>query len=137
MSDDGRPSSQPIRSGDFNLFVYGTLRRGCRAHEKIADCDFVGVAHLNGTLYDIDGLHPALMLYGNTSVAGEIFRCPADRLAGLDLYEGVDSGLFRRVAAEIDGTPCWVYVAGPALAHRLTPGQRIDSGKWTGAGSDG
>ena len=138
MNDEARaPAIQPIRTGDFHLFVYGTLRRGHAAHERIADCDFVGLAHVSGTLYDIDGLHPALMLYGNTRVAGEIFRCPADRLDRLDTFEGVGDGLFRRVATEIDELPCWIYVAGPALAHRLTPGQRIASGQWTGAGSDG
>jgi gamma-glutamylcyclotransferase (GGCT)/AIG2-like uncharacterized protein YtfP len=131
MSDDGRePATRSIASGHFHLFVYGTLRASGESHEQIADCVFVRAAYVLGTLYDIDGLHPALMLYGHTRIDGEIWLCPADRLLALDNFEGVERGLFRRVAVSIEDTPCWTYVAGPALAHRLTPAQRLDHGSW-------
>lgn len=132
MSGDGRrAATSPLLDGHFHLFAYGTLRSGEANHARIADCALVRTAFVEGTLYDIDGLYPALMLYGTTRVEGEIWRCPADRLAALDRFEGLDNGLFRRVAVLIDETPCWTYVAGPALAHRLTPDQRLASGRWS------
>lgn len=130
MNREGRAA--PIREGSFHVFVYGTLRSGGEAHERIADCEFVKHAHVLGTLYDIDELYPALMLYGSTRIEGEIWRCPARRLAALDEFESVAKGLFRRAGALIDDVPCWIYVAGPALARHLTPEQRIDDGRWVG-----
>jgi gamma-glutamylcyclotransferase (GGCT)/AIG2-like uncharacterized protein YtfP len=85
-------------------------------------------------LYDIDGRFPALLLYGNAPVQGDVWRCPADRLLRLDDYEGVDDGLFVRRAVEVvtdrGMLPCWVYTAGPALARKLLPDWRIASGAW-------
>ena len=90
---------------------------------------------IGGTLYDIEGRFPALVHYGSDPVRGEIWRCPADLLLGLDSYEGTASGLFRRVAVEIESDggermPCWVYTAGPALSRQLTPANRVPSGRW-------
>jgi gamma-glutamylcyclotransferase (GGCT)/AIG2-like uncharacterized protein YtfP len=116
----------------FNLFVYGTLRARERAAPLLSGCVPAGSGSVRGTLYDVDGRFPALMLYGDTPVPGEIWRCPADALRRLDEYEGVREGLFRRVAVSVPDTAepgreiaCWSYVAGPALARRLTPERRI------------
>lgn len=114
----------------FHLFVYGTLRDGGRNARMLAGCAFVRAATTPGTLYDIGGEYPALMLYGELPVRGEIWRCPADLLLRLDAFEGVDDGLFRRVGLEVDGIPCWTYVAGPRLARRLTPDARVLGGEW-------
>jgi gamma-glutamylcyclotransferase (GGCT)/AIG2-like uncharacterized protein YtfP len=70
------------------------------------------------------------MLYGSTKVRGEVWRCPLELLARLDQYEGVDRSLFRRVGVVASGIPCWTYVAGAALASRLTPDRRTDGGLW-------
>lgn len=57
---------------------------------------------------------------------GEIWHVPsAARLASLDEYEGVAQGLFRRKAVTVAGHACWIYVAGLALAPRLTADRRI------------
>lgn len=87
-------------------------------------------ASVPGTLYDIDGCFPALMLNGGGRVHGEVWRCPTDLLSKLDDYERVERGLFRRVAIEVDGMLCWTYVAGPTLARKLTRTRRIASGDW-------
>jgi len=136
VSDSGGGPPQDSTSGTggsrFCLFVYGTLRTGApgsgllEASERIAD------ACVEGTLYDLDD-YPALMLYGHTRVEGEVWRCPVDLLWKLDEHEGVDRGLFRRVAVMASGIPCWTYIAGPALAPRLTPDRRLDDGRWSGA----
>jgi gamma-glutamylcyclotransferase (GGCT)/AIG2-like uncharacterized protein YtfP len=117
-------------TGSFHLFVYGTLRTGAGAAGVLADCELVATATVQGTLYDVDGRFPALMLYGTTPVHGEIWCCPSPLLPRLDAYEQVESGVFRRVAVRVDGHACWTYVAGPALAHELTPARRITSGDW-------
>ena len=114
----------------FNLFAYGTLRHGAAAVPVLEGASYVRSAVVEGTLYDIEGRHPALMLYGSTLVKGDIWRCPADLLVRLDAYEAVPDGLFRRVAVDVDGVPCWTFVAGPALARRLTPSRRIMHGDW-------
>lgn len=125
-------SAPPVQDRGFHLFAYGTLRNGdgaalplMQGARRVAD------ATVAGTLYDIDGEFPALMLYGQTPVPGTVWHIPdAARLAMLDEYEGVERGLYRRVAVEAAGLPCWVYVAGPALASRLTPERRVANGAW-------
>jgi gamma-glutamylcyclotransferase (GGCT)/AIG2-like uncharacterized protein YtfP len=110
----------------FHLFAYGTLRDRGSSSSLLRDCVQIGPASVGGVLYDVDGEYPALVLYGTNPVAGEVWRCPNELLASLDTYEGVDAGLFRRVGVDVDGTPCWTYVAGPKLTRKLTPAQRID-----------
>ena len=122
--------SRPYRGKGFHLFTYGTLRRSGEGAVLLEGCKPVGPATITGTLYDIDGEYPALVLAGTGRVQGEIWHCPAPVLARLDAYEEVAAGLFRRVAALVEGVPCWVYVAGPKLARRLTPRRRIESGRW-------
>jgi gamma-glutamylcyclotransferase (GGCT)/AIG2-like uncharacterized protein YtfP len=119
-----------VATTHFHLFVYGSLRSGAAAHELLDGCERVGEASVAGTLYDIDGRYPALMLYGDTPVHGEIWRCPPALLGRLDEYEGAIRGLFRRVGVRVAEYACWTYVAGPALARRLTPARRIASGVW-------
>jgi gamma-glutamylcyclotransferase (GGCT)/AIG2-like uncharacterized protein YtfP len=118
----------------FNLFVYGSLRRGGGAGDLLSGCELVGEGTVSGTLYDIGGRFPAVVLYGDVPVRGEVWRCPPELLCHLDAYEGTDSGLFRRVAIEVqlngEPVPCWVYAAGPALSRELRPEARIAGGDW-------
>ena len=114
----------------FHLFVYGSLRSGGTASELMRGCQLVGPAEVSGTLYDIDGHLPALVLAGQGTVRGEVWRCPVDRLLVLDAYERVEDSLFRRAGVEVDGRGCWTYVAGAALAPQLKAARRIESGEW-------
>jgi gamma-glutamylcyclotransferase (GGCT)/AIG2-like uncharacterized protein YtfP len=114
----------------FNLFTYGSLRAEGTAAGRLAGCELVGSATVNGILYDIRGEFRALILYGESPIEGDVWRCPASMLASLDEYEGVATGLFRRVGHEArttagDRVPCWIYVAGPALRRNLVPESRI------------
>lgn len=120
-------SLPPIRDVGFHLFAYGTLRAGTTAAARMLDgCTHVCTASVAGTLYDIDGEYSALILYGETPVPGDVWHVPdSARLQELDEYEGVGNGLFRRIGVEVGELACWAYVAGPALAHRLTPERRI------------
>jgi gamma-glutamylaminecyclotransferase len=122
----------PIEPRAICIFVYGTLRTGGAAHDALRGCEHVASATVPGTLYDIDGRFPALMLYGGTAVRGEVWRCPDALLPRLDAYEGVESGLFRRVGVRVGEHACWTYVAGPALARQLTAARRLHDGDWLG-----
>jgi gamma-glutamylcyclotransferase (GGCT)/AIG2-like uncharacterized protein YtfP len=115
-----------VAETSFHLFAYGTLRdRSSPAgRELLAGCEPVVDATAHGTLFDL-GEYPAALLSGNDPIEGTIWRCPASRLAALDRYEGVPEGLFRRIGYRVGGHPCWVYVAGPRLAPRLTPDARV------------
>ena len=123
----------------FNVFTYGTLRSNGPAADVMKDCTLRGTATLGGMLYDIDGRFPALVIYGDAPVHGEVWECPAPLLLRLDEYEDVHGGLFRRVGVEVtaeDGStvPCWVYAAGPGLSRKLVPDARIRAGEWTPPG---
>lgn len=109
----------------FHLFVYGTLRTGGRNASKLSACERISGGEVGGVLYGIDGEFPALVLYGNTPVTGEIWRCPNDMLGALDEFEGVQQGIFRRVGVTVRDIGCWTYVAGPRLTRKLTPESRI------------
>ncbi len=81
------------------LFVYGTLKRGCRNHGQLDGQDFVGAARtLPGfSLFDLGGYpgiasSPADLL----GVAGEVWSVDPASLARLDAFEGVAEGLYRR-----------------------------------------
>lgn len=120
----------------FHLFAYGTLRKGGGAAASLLrDAELVGSGSVGGVLYDIDGEYPALVLYGNSPVEGEVWRCPVDLLPVLDSYEGVADGLFRRVGVNVtvNGSDfaCWAYVAGTALNPKLIPARRITA--WAGS----
>lgn len=119
----------------MRIFVYGTLRRGGPAEALLRGCRWLGPAEVTGTLYDVGGRYPALVLEGATPVRGEVWSGPDEALERLDEYEGVEEGLFRRVVVEIGGEPCWAYVAGPALVPRLAASAVVEGGEWREAGS--
>ena len=119
-------------SGQFHLFVYGTLRSNGAGASLLAGGELVGEGSVGGVLYDIDGAYPAMIVYGNTPIRGEVWQCPASALLQLDEYEGVPEGLFRRIGVAVemaDGSKlgCWTYVAGPKLSRKLNGARRIES----------
>lgn len=123
----------------FNLFAYGTLRGDGAAAGVLDRCTLRGTASVGGMLYDIDGRFPALVLYGDAPVHGDVWECPSPLLRRLDEYEDIRGGLFRRVAIEVvtaDGAalPCWIYTAGPALSQKLLPEARLPDGVWSAPG---
>jgi gamma-glutamylcyclotransferase (GGCT)/AIG2-like uncharacterized protein YtfP len=126
-------------SETFVVFIYGTLNKANASSTVLQGCDRIGPATVHGTLYVVDGNFPAIMLYGDTPVAGVLWRCPVERLPEIDAYKGTAKGLFRRIGTNaiveenevVVHQPCWIYVAGPALARKLTPDARARDGRWT------
>jgi gamma-glutamylcyclotransferase (GGCT)/AIG2-like uncharacterized protein YtfP len=109
------------------LFAYGTLGP---AEPRQADRDGWVADRLRGRLYDL-GPYPALVECGDAEagwVDGYVRSVDAAELsARLDPYEGVDEGLYRRVATTTEaGRRVWVYV----YARELPPGARGPLVRW-------
>lgn len=103
------------------MFVYGTLTDPGRVAAVLADgaddleYEFANLATLEG-LHRVDGEYPTLAPGG--SVDGRLLEVDPAGIEMLDAYEGVERGLYVRVAVPVadDGT-AWVYVGDPdALA---------------------
>lgn len=115
MPDDARP-----------VFVYGTLADPARADAVLDDWRYDGEAVLEGCRR-VEGRYPTLAPGGDTR--GRLLRTP--ELDALDAYEGVDDGLYVRVAVPLVGavgvpegslasagpasgrSVAWVYVGDP------------------------
>jgi len=82
------------------LFVYGTLKRGCRSHHQLADAQFLGVAWTKPLyrMYNC-GAYPGLVFTGDgESVEGELYRVSSHGVALLDEFEGP---LYQRMPVEL------------------------------------
>jgi gamma-glutamylcyclotransferase (GGCT)/AIG2-like uncharacterized protein YtfP len=81
------------------LFVYGTLKRGCKNHRHLAGQRYLGEARTapGFRLYSL-GDYPGMAAdaQDREGVTGEVWEVSADALARLDDFEGVDQGLYRR-----------------------------------------
>lgn len=95
----------------MDVFVYGTLTDPAVATRVLGDAHEYGSdARLDG-LHRVDGRYPTLAPGG--SVEGRLLR--TERVAELDAYEGVDSGLYVRVAVPREaGGAVRTYVGDPA-----------------------
>ena len=113
------------------VFVYGTLRPGGAAEEKMAGCEWLGGARVAGELYQI-AWYPGLKLGGDDYVMGDLFRIPEGKMPALDAYEGCSSSdpqphEYRRRMAEVTSANglqrawLWEY-AWPLEKARLIPG---------------
>lgn len=83
----------------IRLFVYGTLKRGCKNHHLIAGESFVGEARTSPgfRLYHLGDFPGMVADDGDTEgVTGEVWAVDELQLARLDAFEGVAEGLYRR-----------------------------------------
>ena len=119
------------------VFVYGTLMRGGRRHAALGGERFLGPARLDGhTLYGVGDppAYPAALpaAHPDAAVHGELWTATPQTLRTLDRVEGVEAGLFRRVAVTLaDGARAWCYLWGRDRPGRdLRPlGDRWDHGR--------
>lgn len=115
----------------MDVFVYGTLTNPHQVAQVVDSYAFVGAATLDG-LHPVEGRYPTLAPGGE--VGGRVLR--TDDVTALDAYEGVDRGLYVRVAvpwASPESSPAGteevvhVYVGDPALLG-------VDDVSWPGRG---
>lgn len=110
----------------FELFAYGSLKRGFRHHELLAGAEFRGeVATAAGYHLVVLGEYPALADGGDGSVFGELYAVESALLARLDEFEG--SEYERRDVRLASGGMAHAYFARmPALALSRFPGSTWD-----------
>ncbi|ELZ09488.1 AIG2 family protein [Halovivax asiaticus JCM 14624] len=115
---------------EHTCFVYGTLTEPARVETVVgpADAAQLGPAILDG-LHCVEGEYPTLAPGG--SVEGSLLAVDDPGLNALDEYEGVDRGLYVRVAVscshpDIDADRVWTYVGEPSRldADAEWPGDR-------------
>jgi len=87
------------------LFVYGTLKRGCKNHHLLAAQSFVAEARTapGYRLHDL-GDFPGMVADSTDTVGvtGEVWSVDATTLAQLDAFEGVSEGLYYRLPVSLD-----------------------------------
>ncbi len=115
------------------IFVYGSLKRGLSNHHWLAGQHFVAEARTapGYQLFDL-GEYPGMVTAAETegSVWGELWEVDDDGLAGLDVLEGVDEGMYERVAVSLlepfAGTAVETYLYRESVAGRAA----VLGGKW-------
>ena len=114
--------SQPL------LFVYGSLKRGQRAHHLLRELPWLGQAWLPGAcLHDL-GPFPMAVL-GEGRIQGELYGVCETVLAALDRYEGAPRLYQRHWLNLEDGRGAWVYLGRPHQVRHVAP---LASGCWLG-----
>jgi gamma-glutamylcyclotransferase (GGCT)/AIG2-like uncharacterized protein YtfP len=115
------------------IFVYGTLKRGCSNHAQLAGQKFLGPARTvpGYRLFDLGG-YPGIVAVGEDveGVTGEVWAVDAECLRRLDAFEGVHEGLYRRetlpLQAPFADRPIDAYVSSLPV-----PGRREVGSTWT------
>jgi len=117
------------------VFVYGTLRPGGTAAERMSGCTWSGSATVEGRLYRIDW-YPGLVLGGETEVKGDVFLVPTERMNQLDAYEAcrpcdAQPHEYKRVKGMVkssDGTQQAVWIW--EYRQPVDEERWIESGDW-------
>lgn len=98
------------------LFVYGSLKNGFPLHKIIAeDCRLIGYGRMKGLKlmrvqngsFEFPGVVPGEI---GDVVWGEVYGCNEVTLLHLDIIEGVEQKLFKRVMLENSLGGWWCYV---------------------------
>ena len=98
--------------GSALLFIYGTLKRGCRNHARLRAAAFLGEAWTESgyTLMDC-GAYPGLVRSGGSErVCGELYQFDASQLAALDAFEDAPGEFLRTSIQLSDGRVAQTYL---------------------------
>jgi gamma-glutamylcyclotransferase (GGCT)/AIG2-like uncharacterized protein YtfP len=105
------------------IFVYGTLKRGCKNHHHLAGQTYVGDSRTapGFRLYHL-GSYPGMVADPTDleGVTGELWDVDAPALAHLDDFEGIAEGQYRRVPVSLASPDA------PATAHTYLYARPID-----------
>jgi gamma-glutamylcyclotransferase (GGCT)/AIG2-like uncharacterized protein YtfP len=120
-------------SGHALIFVYGTLKRGGSNHAFLIGQTFLQSARTVAGyslvhLRDFPGMIPDEM--DRIGVAGEVWKVDLTCLAQLDDLEGVDEGLYRREAIQLQGFSENERVETYLYAGDILDRPRLPHGHW-------
>jgi len=96
------------------LFVYGTLKRGCRNHGALRGAEFLGEAATGPAYLLVNcGTYPGLVRAQNgqagVAVRGELYCVDAALLTELDRFEDVPAEYVRETILLGDGSEAQAY----------------------------
>ena len=105
----------------YNIFVYGTLKRGRHNNSVLGPSKFLGVylTERRFTMYDGRGF-PYVVPEGSTTIVGEVYEVDDKVLERLDWLEGVGANHYKRIETKVFSDTeelwAWIYVASPDTA---------------------
>jgi len=104
------------------LFVYGTLMRGERAHDRLRAAQYLGEFRTTPGYRLLDLVeYPGLVRGGDDAVEGELYAVDTRTLAALDAFEDVPRGYTREEVELVGAGLAFVYLLTPALAAGARP----------------
>jgi gamma-glutamylaminecyclotransferase len=116
-----------------NVFVYGTLKRGCCNHDWMRGQRFVGEVWTQPCyrLFDLGG-YPGLILDEDAGYAvfGEVWEVDSAGLKRLDLLEGLEVGEYHRVEMLLAGDWTGRGVIGYLYALPVDEAEELGDGVW-------
>lgn len=93
----------------MKVFVYGTLKKGFAGNYILTNSYFCGNCSTK-KMYKLytNGMYPCMIPSDKNgiSISGELYEIDMKTLQSLNIYEGVDSGLFALSVVEIDKDSC-------------------------------
>ena len=111
----------------MKLAVYGTLRNGSETKGRVNKTSLVYPGHQR---------FPAMIQdeRGKGTVV-EVHDVTSQQLKEYYLYEGINTGLYKRVKVKVDmdsgkEIEAWTYVAGPELVRLTNVFKEIPNGDW-------
>lgn len=111
-----------------NVFVYGTLMRGERAHSFLADAEYVGEFYLRDyAIYSL-GLYPGIRQKKGSVVYGEVYAVDERMLREMDRYEG-EGSLYNRTPVTVERDNERIDAVAYVYAQEIH-GNEIAGGRW-------
>ena len=120
---------QSTPSHGYNVFVYGTLKRGEYNHRCLSGSTYLGRRRLIGARLHDRGSYPMALLIDRRDavVHGELYRVNNAGLQRLDQLEGYPAFYDRTELQLSDGTTAWVY---HGIGEQVAPYPVIPLGDW-------
>lgn len=114
---------------DSLLAVYGTLRYGGRANQKLNGCKYLRTENLHGfKMFNLGWFPGVVKSNPQDIIVIDVFSIPEESaqeiIADLDLYEG-EGSLYNRIEVQlIGGESAYMYV------YNGTSSNVVSSGDW-------
>jgi phosphoserine aminotransferase len=113
---------------EIPLFVYGTLLRGERSHQRLGGARFLRETATSPGFGLVDlGDYPGMVRAKRGAVAGELYRVDEQTVCELDAFEGHPELYWRTEVELVDRTRAQAYLLRP---ERATGCPEIPSGDW-------
>ena len=126
-------SGKWIEGNYYNIFVYGTLKRGYKNSYLTFNSIRNSKCSIKGTMYDTGYGYPALTLNGDYIIQGQLISIPKEYLIYYDQLEGYPEYYDRKVIEiNVDGVweKAFVYTMQNISLNRFMQPVVVQSGTW-------